>query len=267
MWEMWKEVRSMWKTSLYDTSKLTVELRDIIKSGTDIWDFEYDGFYTGDAKKTFEQKVIDHYYFRQIGQETVGRFKHEFKTKIREIMPYYKQLYESVELMANVGDPFEAYNLTETFERSTTANGKVNGSESSESSATGTSESTQKNTIAGSDEITSNNKTRFSDTPQGSIDNLDTYMTNATIVDGFSETGSHKVEDITESTENSSSGTSSGSHSTTSEDTGTESYTMTRRGNIGVQPLGQEMEYYRKALINVDMMIINELNELFLLVY
>ena len=257
----------MWKTSLYSTTKLTVELRELIENGVNIWDFEYDGYYKDEAKRAFEQKVIDHYFFRQIGSETVGRFKHEFKTKIREIMPYYKQLYESVDLMANVGDPFEAYNLTETFERSTTANGKVNGSESSETSASGNTETTR--TASGDEkhDQTANTKTRFSDTPQGSIENLDTYLTNATIVDGTTGDTSERSEESSESSESSSSGTSSGSHSTTSEDSGTESYTMTRRGNIGVQPLGQEMEYYRKALLNVDMMVINELNELFLLVY
>jgi hypothetical protein len=233
----------MWQTPLYSTTKLTLELREIIENGIDIFDFDYDGFYEGEAKKAFERKVVEHYYFRQIGSETVGRFKHELRAKMREIMPYYKQLYESVELMANVGDPFEAYNLTETFTKTTT--GK----------ASGTSEDVSESSENGKQNGKANNKTRFSDTPQGSIDNLDNYLTNATIVNGDSE----------ESSERSANGKTTNTNSTDA--SGTEDYTLTRRGNIGVQPLGQEMEYYRKALINVDMMVINELNELFLLVY
>lgn len=233
----------MWSSPLYSTTKLTVGLREIIENGIDIWDFEYDGYYKDEAKREFERKVIDHYFFRQIGSETVGRFKHEFKTKIREIMPYYKQLYESVDLMANVGDPFEAYNLTETFKKTTSGTVTGNSEDSSESSEMGSS---SQNGVT---------KTRFSDTPQGSIDNLDTYMTNATVND----------VDTSDTSERTANGTNRGKSS--SEATGSEDYTLTRRGNIGVQPLGQEMEYYRKALINVDMMVINELNELFLLVY
>lgn len=233
----------MWKTPLYSTTKLTVELRELIENGVDIWDFDYDGYYKDEAKQAFEQKVIDHYFFRQIGSETVGRFKHEFKTKIREIMPYYKQLYESVDLMANVGDPFEAYNLTETFTKTTSGTSSGSSEDSSETSETG---SLNQNGTS---------KSRFSDTPQGSIENLDNYLTNATIND----------IDTTDTSSRSANGSSSSTSS--SEASGTEDYTLTRRGNIGVQPLGQEMEYYRKALINVDMMIIKELNELFLLVY
>ena len=257
----------MWKTPLYSTSKLTVELRELIESGVDIWDFDYDGYYKDEAKQAFEQKVIDHYFFRQIGSETVGRFKHEFKTKIREIMPYYKQLYESVDLMAAQENPFEAYNLTETFNRSTSATGSVNGSESSESSTSGNTSSEKSGSDTQTVNQTTNNTTKFSDTPQGSIANLDTYMTNATVVNGTTTDSTQRSESDSESSESSTTGTVSGSHSSSSEDSGTENYTLTRRGNIGVQPLGQEMEYYRKALINVDMMIIKELNELFLLVY
>ena len=39
----------MWMTTLYDTSRLTIELRDIVDNGdnsVDIWNFDYDSFYT-----------------------------------------------------------------------------------------------------------------------------------------------------------------------------------------------------------------------------
>ena len=77
----------------YENTKVTLELREIIESGINIWDFDYPSYYQGDKKAEFEMKVIDHYYFRQIGQETVGRFLHYFRSKIREIMPLYIQRY------------------------------------------------------------------------------------------------------------------------------------------------------------------------------
>lgn len=209
------------------TSKVTLELRELIESGVNIWDFDYPSYYTGEQKKAFEQKVIDHFYFRQIGQETPGRWLHYFRSRMREIMPYYIQRYESEALLKNAGDPLESYNLTETMKQKTTDKG------SSESSSEGT------NSTEG--------VSKFSDTPTGSIDNLDKYLTSGTQSDA--------------------SGSSSGSASASHENENALEYELTRRGNIGVQPLGQEINVYRSALINVDMEIINELNDLFLMVY
>lgn len=204
-------------------TKVTLELRELIESGVDIWDFEYPSYYTGDEKKAFEQKVIDHYFFRQIGQETPGRWLHYFRSRIREIMPYYIQRYKSVKLMEDAGDPFEAYNLTEEYEENS------KGSNSSE----------------GLSETTNNGERRFSNTPQGSIDNIDKFLTEATKENGTN----------TQQTE------------THDSNTGEKSYKLTRKGNIGVQPLGQEINVYRSALIDVDGEIISELNDLFLMVY
>lgn len=225
----------MWKSSLYNITRLTVELGEIVESGVNVWDFDYPSYYKDDAKRAFEQKVLDHYRFRQIGQETVGRFLHQFRTRVREIMPYYIQLYESVELMKNAGDPFEAYNLTEEYTETRNGSGTVNG----------TTETTDNETA------TRDGSRRFSNTPQGSIDNIDTYLTEAT------KEGDETTRDASGNT----------STETTSINTDDVHYTMTRRGNIGVQPLGQEINVYRSALLDVDMKIIEDLNCLFLGVY
>lgn len=207
----------------YDNSKVTLELRDLVENGVKIWDFDYPSYYKGEQKKAFEQKVIDHYLFRQIGQETVGRFLHYFRSKIHEIMPYYIQLYESVDLYKSIEDPLESYNLTEEYTRDTSNTGKTKSSGST----------------------TDKREERFSNTPQGSIDNINKYMTEATVND-----------DSTESSADSE-----------SENSGKETYTLTRRGNIGVQPLGQELKVLRDSFLNIDMMIIDELKDLFLKVY
>lgn len=202
----------------YYNTGVTVELNDIIESGVDIWDFFYPTpqthvSYNGKIasvpfdKNDFEQKIIDHYRFRQIGQETVGRWLHYFRTRIREIMPYYIQLYEFEAKWFNIDDPLESYNLVEEFEGNNTGTTKSGGT------------------------------AKFSDTPQGTIDNLDTHLTNATQTDD------------------------------TSTVTGNAGHTLTRRGNIGVQPLGTEVKNIRDAFINIDMMVINELKDLFIQVY
>ena len=78
----------------YSNTKVTLELRDVLASLDEngqpfkLWDFDYPSYYKDELKTAFEQKVIDHYLFHQIGVETIARFKHNFKTRIREIMPY-----------------------------------------------------------------------------------------------------------------------------------------------------------------------------------
>ena len=220
---------------LYDNTKVTVELRELIESGVNIWDFEYPSFYEGEEKKAFEQKVIDHFYFRQIGQETPARWLHYFRTRMREIMPYYIDIYKSVELFKAVEDPLESYNLTETYTETGTGSATSSDSSTSETSGSNTSENVRKH----------------SDAPQGSITNVESHISDGTITDD------------TNTSETDTSVSSSGTSSTESE----RSYELNRRGNIGVQPLGQEIKILREAYINVDMMVIDDLNDLFLKVY
>ncbi len=226
----------------YNT-KVTVELRELVENGVNIWDFDYPSYYEGDAKKAFEQKVIDHYYFRQIGQETVGRFLHYFRAKVREIMPLYIQRYRSVELFESIDDPLRSYELTEEYERNT------------ENTGTSSSSGTSSNEGTSSEDVTTERERRHSDTPMGSIENLDTYMSDAT----------KENESVGNTASNNQSSESSASTETS--DTGKESYKLTRYGNIGVQPLGQELNVLRSSFINVDMEIIDELKDLFLKVY
>lgn len=251
----------------YDNSKVTLELRDMVKNGVKIWDFDYPSYYKDADKTVFEQKVIDHFYFRQIGMETPARWLHYFRTRIREIMPYYIQLYKSVELMESVEDPFEAYNLTEEFTRTHSNQGNTTGTTKDETSSTATG--SNERTLTGSHDRDGNSDSvrKHSDTPQGSIDNLDDYLTDGTVENvttGETVTDSETVSEDSETSTNIDGRTST---SATSTGSGEESYRLTRRGNIGVQPLGKEVQALREAFINIDMMIIHELNDLFLMVY
>lgn len=220
----------------WNNSGVTIELGELVDSGVNIWDFDYpiprqSIEYNGKVcqvdfdKATFEQKIIDHFRFRQIGQETPGRWLHYFRTRIREIMPYYVQLYEFDAKFRNIEDPLESYNLVEEYlERN---------SGSSEGSGTSTGRSER--------------DVRFSDTPQGVIQNVreEGYLTNLTL-DADQTQGSSTSE---------------------SSSSGEVEHTLTRKGNIGVQPLGGEVENIRSAFINIDLQIINELKDLFLQVY
>lgn len=247
----------MWKT--YDTSRVTVELGELIENGFTLFDFSYPKFegVSQDGRiivssADLEQKIIDHFYFRQIGQETPARFKRMFATKFREIIPYYNQLYWSVLLLADAGDPFEAYNLTETYTEQREGNGRVTGSTATTSSG--------ETTTATDGNGSTDTETRRLDTPQGRVELLN---------EGYTTTAEKQSVETSESSNTTTNTTNedNATTTTTNEDTNTTTYTMTRRGNIGVQPLGAEVEALRKAFINVEQMIFDDLNELFLCVY
>lgn len=242
-------------------SRITVELREIVESGVNIWDFTYPSYYKGDDKKSFEQKVIDHFWTRQIGTETVGRFLLFFRRTVREIMPYYIQLYESVDLMKDPDiKPLENYSMKEVYE------GTGSNTNTTESEST---DSTSGNVTSGSG--TSNKDTEVhSDTPQGTLNiSIPAYPLNETT----SETIGH-ASDVTQKfsgseTTETSDVTNTGSSSATASVTGsnTDSHTLTRRGNIGVTTYSQLLEGYRQTLINIDMQVINDLEDCFLGVF
>lgn len=210
----------------YDSTGVTVELGRLVEMGVKVFDFDYpvpaqEIQYNGKVAKVdfdkdrLEQKILDHYRFHQIGQETVGRFLHCFRTRIREIMPYYVQLYEFDAIFKNIEDPLESYHLEETLDKVMRGHNTA--------------------------DTNTNSTNRHSDTPQGTIDNIDRHLTDAS--------------------KNTSNATAS------VDDESKEDYTLVRRGNIGVQPLGGEVENIRHAFINIDMQIIEDLRDLFLLVY
>ena len=234
---------------LYSDSKVTMELRDVLTTTDengkpfDLWAFDYPSYYKGEDKKAFEQKVIDHYFFRQIGSETIARFHHQFKTRVREIMPRYLDLYKTVEIMANIDDPFGNIDITETFEERQEGSASNSGSSSSSGNS-----NTATATSMGSEH-------RDLDTPHLSISNMDDYLSHAT------QENSNGDEDVTTNVESSEEST----NETTTEATVT--HTLTRKGNQGVNTYAHDMIEFRQSIIDVDMMIINDLNDLFLMVY
>lgn len=59
-----------------------------------VFDFSYPIFEEA-YRRPLERKILSHYYTREIGYETVGRWKLALRNKMNEIMPYYNQLYKA----------------------------------------------------------------------------------------------------------------------------------------------------------------------------
>lgn len=235
----------------YDNTQVTVELRQLVESGIKVWDFDYPSYYKGEAKAAFEQKVLDHYWCRQIGMETPGRWLHYFRSRIREIMPYYIQLYESEALMQSIDDPFGNVDIVETFEQEST--GESSGTSTTESSGSSSGSNSTTN------EHINTNERKFSNTPQGSISNLDDYLTEATVE---TTSGNDMVDNYHEtSTTDKSTGKATGTEKATLK------HTFTKTGNQGVNTYAHDMNELRQSFLNIDLSIINELKDLFLQVY
>lgn len=240
---------------------VTAELREVVQSGVDIWDFEYPSFYEGAEKKAFEQKVLDHFWLRQIGTETVGRFLLYFRRTMREIMPYYIQRYQSVTLMDDPEiRPLENYYMIEEFEGS--------GTNENETSSESKDNSTEN--VVSSSGTGSKNTEVHSDTPQGSLNiSIPAYP----LAEGQTETIKHAsdVQQTLGGSQTSSNadttlnGTSTASASV--KGSNSDEHRLTRRGNIGVTTYSQLLEGYRETFLNIDMEVINELESCFLGVF
>lgn len=76
-------------------SKGYFDIDEIIdKARPKIFDFPYPIF-SDSYKPTLENKILMHYYTREISEETYSLWKLRLRSKLNEIMPYYNQLYNS----------------------------------------------------------------------------------------------------------------------------------------------------------------------------
>lgn len=78
-------------------AEYTIELRKLIEQGYPL-DLESYPIFDESYRPYLNRKIVDHFYFREIGQETPDRFNFFLRRTMNEIMPYYNQMYES-ELM------------------------------------------------------------------------------------------------------------------------------------------------------------------------
>lgn len=208
-------------------AKYTIELKTLIDSGYNIGLADYPIF-AESYRSTLNDLIKGHFAFNEIGYEMPGMFKQRLNQTMDEIMPYYNNLYlAQIDLL-----PYSAVDLTETIEGLSNNSGTSSGTSASEQSNTG------------------NNKNVRSDTPNGllSIGNIDgdVYASEATI-EKDDKTGVNF-----NTVANQTAGVSSGNS------------TRKLTGNDGRKNKSEIYSDYRKALVNIDKMILAELNILFM---
>ena len=230
-------------------ANFTMEIREMMSQPlvNGVFTFDYE-FYSDNVqdKETFEKLFVSHFYFREIGFETPERFKVKLQSKLNLIMPYYRQLAMTEwHKVRSIEQMMESKNLTETTEhiQSIQGNSETQSNQSSSSNAT--------------QNATSTNESKASNLADG--------VSQSSLDDGYL-TASGKTEQ-TDNTQTESSGTGSQTLTGNNEQQLTEKTTFTSNGDIGIQTPAYAIAEWRKIIININQMIINECEDLFLKIY
>jgi hypothetical protein len=77
--------------------KYTAEISELRESGFDFGLRDYPIF-DESYREFLNQKILDHYMYYEIGQDSPQKFKFYLNLQMREIMPLYNQRYESTKL-------------------------------------------------------------------------------------------------------------------------------------------------------------------------
>ena len=75
-------------------AKYTIELGDLVGRGYHL-DLQRYPIFSEQHRTELNRKIIEHFWYREIGQETPDRFNVMLGRTMNEIMPYYNQLYMS----------------------------------------------------------------------------------------------------------------------------------------------------------------------------
>lgn len=229
-------------------------------------------FFDEEYRSVLCQKILKHYYLREICCETVGIWTLWMNTRLEEIMPYYNQLYES-ELIKF--EPLNDVNLTRKHDRTVDGTEERNGETSDTANGTKeiTNNGTKNTTNNGTREVTGTNDTKetvtsdtttsaesnetkrdlYSDTPQGAITGLENenYLTNARkITDNVTSSGSEDT-DTTRNIDNdyTENDTTNNTENTTTNNTENMTTNDTKTGTNKVTGTSNTTEDYLETLI------------------
>ena len=210
-------------------AKYTTTIRNLMDNNFDFGLKDYPIF-DEEYRTILNNKILMHYYMDEIGFETAGLFKVYLNNKMNEIMPYYNELYKKQkDLLLNFD---KTTNLTETFTRDNTTDTNTKSNSTSSNTASGTS------------------KNVYQDTPMGSItqQDIDNY-------DHASNQEFNKNQNTSSIEDNS---------NLTGKATSLENYIRTKTGNNGRLYGIEILKMIKNNYMNIDEMVINELQDLFM---
>lgn len=254
-------------------------------------------------RKILCEKILRSYYTREICAETVGLWQLWLDSTLCEIMPMYNQLYKTTiyefNPLYNI-DMTTTFTKTVTGNDSKTTTGNTskwndvsnyNKNTKTDDYTVKDSSKTESTSKGNTNSESSNNDTsaetnKFNDTPQGGVNGIESgnYLTDIRMISRTGTTTNSSDENSTSSlngtytNENLNKGTTvnegtntsntSESGSTNASETGTsettETWTEKVMGKNNSENYGQLLVEFRKSIINIDKMIIDELKPLFM---
>lgn len=181
-------------------------------------------------RKVLNDKIIDHFFFREIGFETAAQFSWYMRRTMNEIMPFYNEMYIA---QAKIDDPLS--NLARNWREDWDVDIADTGTVRNDSSNTGKT----------------HNRDVFQDTPMSLLDNSSTptvegldYATNVTYDDGDS----------------SSTGKSTRTNALNRNDAGWKEHKESGR----TKSQAELMKEYLDMFVNIDVKVIKDLENLFM---
>lgn len=211
-------------------------------------------FYLDDnqARKSFEEKFIEHYYYREIGFESPFMFIHKLESHLKLNMPYWQQLYQTELACRNINFMLNK-DLKETFIREVESENESTGTNTNQQNSTSSSSVTQSGT-------TDNTHKESSIRDGVSMASLeDGYLTGASTDTGSTaNTGTSSSSDDVEL---------SGTSSQSGNEKTLEKTELLSQGNIGITSSAQLLKEWREVLLNMDKLIIESCNDLFMKIY
>lgn len=252
------------------------------------------------TRQQLNNKILNHYKYREIGFETVGRFLDELEIAMEEIMPEYNLLFLTADQDFNIiwnvdyeKNMERTHRTTDNTETDTTNTGTTSTTNEAETNTTNTGTASKSGSTKADTDTTSTiektDKTVKTGTPQGYVsipasaidtvtraDEVNWNKEGTTTTEG-SETNTTTTE--TDTTSDTGKTTTTGSGSTNTNDTGTATTTGTTegtatekeitKGNFGVVSAQDLILKYRETIINIEKMIIDNdrIQDLFMLIY
>lgn len=271
------QIRWIIEQATYENQDLPISQR-VALACPKIFNFDFP-IWAEEYRTTLEKKILMHYFNKEIGFETVGLWKFYLEERMNLIMPYYNELYKTT---VKEYDWLTDTNAHETYagNKRLQENAKFDANGNVKSDMTGKTQDNGNDTFSGTGSSTTdgtknqNTKTLESDLPQANYANLD-YGTKLT--EGEQTETTHEQTNttqqstadrtnVTDTTQNANTDTTQQSTNDLQSNTD-DNYTRDRVGAFGSHSLTELLMQYRDSLINIDNMVIDELKDLFMMIY
>lgn len=231
----------------------TVELGCLVENGFDIG-LQHYPIFDETYREQLNRKIVEHFWFREIGAETPQLFKMFINRKMNEIMPLYNEVYKS-DLALKDKSPFANHEIQTDGWRNT-----EHGEERTTDRTDGyhESRSEQADTATTSD-TTSTARTVNSSTPQMQLSGREDYASSLVDADSRSNATGDTRATSTVTADNS----TDIDELSRMNAADTAKYAEHVAGLMGLTA-AEAVQRLRSALLNIDMMVIAELDVCFM---